>query len=98
MLKTYDNLYQLSAKQSEEKWKHLLEGPYCARHQPLSRWIMEKLGKGGSEGEARYVGTLGGVWGIYQLFGKYVNICTLATTHGGFPCVISDWVPRLRSI
>lgn len=47
MLKIHDNLYKMSTKESEEKWKHLLEGPYCARHQPLSRWIMEKLGKGG---------------------------------------------------
>lgn len=46
MLKICDNLYKTPAKQSEEKWKHLLEGPYCTRHQPLSRWIMEKLGKG----------------------------------------------------
>ena len=64
MLKICDNLYKTPAKQSEEKWKHLLEGPYCTRHQPLSRWIMEKLGKGGSGGEARYVGTLHGVWGV----------------------------------
>lgn len=70
MVKIYNSLYKMSAKQSKEIWKHLLEGPYCARNQPFS-WMMERLGKGvgSSEGETSYVGTLDGVKGVgfYQL-------------------------------
>lgn len=46
MLKISNNLYKIPTKQSEETWKHFLEGPYCARYQPFSCWIVEKLSKG----------------------------------------------------
>lgn len=61
MLKAYNNLSKISTKQSEETWEHFLEGLYCARYQLFSCLIVEKLGKAGSGGEARYVGKLGGV-------------------------------------
>lgn len=67
MLKLSNNLHKMSTKQSKEIWKHLLEGPYCARNQPFS-WIMERLGEGGSEGDTSYVGTLDGVKGVFFVF------------------------------